>query len=252
LSKKTREERIKLKKARQQKLWKEPQPLKENFSLRHIEPLTDSQCKVFDAYEKGKNLVLYGTAGTGKTFLSVYLALKEIYETQKYDKVVIFRSAVPSRDAGFLPGNMKEKAAIYETPYHQICATIYGRGDAYTILKNKGVIEFMTSSYVRGITLDNAIIIVDEIQNFIDSELNSVITRVGKGSKLILCGDFSQNDLKKEKTAFNSYIKIFKAMPSFNLVEFGISDVVRSGLVKEYILTRHKLEVQNSIPFLGD
>lgn len=253
MSKKTREERKALKKARQQNAFKDNViPLKDHFSLKTIEPLTVKQCEVFDEYYKGKNLFLYGTAGTGKTFLSLYLSLNDIYETQKYNKIIIIRSAVASRDIGFMPGNMKEKTSYFEQPYHQIMSNLYGRDDAYTILKNKRIIEFMTTSYVRGITLDDSIIVVDEMQNFTEEELHSVLTRVGKNSKIILCGDLSQNDLKKEKTGFSLFVKIIKKMNSFSMVEFGIDDIVRSGLVKEYIIARNKVENQNSIPILRD
>lgn len=253
MSKKSREERKASKKARHQTAWKDNViPLKDHFSLKEIQPLTDKQCEAFEEYYKGKNLILYGTAGTGKTFLSIYLALKDIYENQKHNKIVIIRSAVPSRDLGFMPGNMKEKSSYFEQPYHQIMGNLYNRDDAYTILKNKHIVEFMTTSYVRGITLDNTIIIVDEIQNFTEEELHSVMTRVGKGSKIVLCGDLSQNDLKKEKTGFGLFVKIFKKMNSFSMVEFGIEDIVRSGLVKEYIIARNKVENQNNIPLLRD
>lgn len=253
MSKKSREERKALKKARQQTAFKDNViPLKDHFSLKEIEPLTNKQCEVFEEYAKGKNLFLYGTAGTGKTFLSLYLAMNNIYDNEKYNRVIIIRSAVASRDIGFMPGNIKEKSSYFEQPYHQIMSNLYGRDDAYTILKNKRVIEFMTTSYVRGITLDNAIVIVDEMQNFTEEELHSVVTRIGKNSRIILCGDLSQNDLKKEKTGFGLFVKIFKNMSSFSLVEFGIEDIVRSGLVKEYILARTRVENQNNIPILRD
>ena len=141
-----------------------------------------------------------------------------------------------------MPGNLKEKSSYFEQPYQQICSNLYERDDAYCILKTKKIIEFITTSYVRGITLDNAIIIVDEMQNFTEEELHSVLTRVGKNSKIILCGDLSQNDLKKEKTGFNLFVRIFENMSSFSLIKFDIEDIVRSGLVKEYIITRNKIE----------
>jgi phosphate starvation-inducible protein PhoH len=243
LSKKTREERRALKKARQKIAWKDNVVvLKNHFSLKEVEPLTIKQCEVFEEYKKGKNLLLYGIAGSGKTFLALYLALKDLEENKKHQKIIIVRSAVPSRDVGFMPGNLKEKSHYYESPYQQICSNLYGRDDAYSILKTKNVVEFITSSYVRGITLDDSIVIVDEIQNFTEEELHSIMTRIGKNSKIVLCGDLSQNDLKKEKTGFSTFVRIFKNMRSFSNVEFGIEDIVRSGLVKEYIITRDKLE----------
>jgi phosphate starvation-inducible PhoH-like protein/PhoH-like ATPase len=227
-----------VKKERNETAWKN------HLILKKVEPLTLNQCKVFEEYEKGKNLVLHGIAGSGKTYLALYLAMKEMeYNPKKYHQVVIFRSVVPGRSAGFLPGTLTEKASIFEDPYHQLFGKLYNRDDAYTILKQKGIVHFLTTSYVRGITLDNSIIIIDEFQNLINSELNSVITRTGIDSKLILCGDIVQNDLQKfEKTAVNDYLKIFNSMKSFSAVEFNIDDVVRGGLCREYILARHKLE----------
>lgn len=247
MSKKSKTEKKATKRHRNETAWKN------HLILKNIEPLTLNQCKVFEEYEKGKNLVLSGTAGTGKTYIALYLAMRDMELSNKYKQVVIFRSAVNTRDLGHLPGNLKEKAAIFEEPYYQLYSKLYQRDDAYGILKNKGIVNFLTTSYVRGITLDDTIVVIDEFQNMQDSELNSLITRLGVNSKLILCGDIVQNDLKKhEKTAINQYIKIFKTMKSFSLIEFNVEDVVRSGLVREYILARNKLEIMNSIPMLGD
>ena len=255
MSKRAKEERKKFRKEhnpQQQKPWNVPIPLKQHLTLREIEPLNTSQRRVFDEYDRGKHLVLHGFPGTGKTFIALFLALEELLEDQRHHKIIIVKSMVPQRDAGFLPGSIKEKGEAYEAPYHQICTSLFGRGDAYSLLKQKGHIEFITTSYIRGITLDDAIVIVEEYQNCVDNELNAVITRLGNNSRLILCGDITQNDLKRnEKTAVATYMKIFEKMPSFSLVEFGVGDVVRSGTVKEYLLTRYKLEEQGNIPSLA-
>jgi len=210
---------------------------KNSFRLAKIQPITENQQKTFDLYNNNKNLLLYGTAGTGKTFCALYLALHEVLSGYSdYRKIVIVRSIVPTRDMGFLPGSAEEKSAVYEAPYNAICTEILGRGDAYGLMKKKGIIEFMTSSFVRGITLKDCIVIVDEIQNMNFSELNSVVTRVGDNCRMIFSGDFKQNDLRREESGFKKFISIVSDIPSVSAIAFGIEDIVRSVFVKEYII----------------
>jgi predicted ribonuclease YlaK len=217
---------------------------KNHFELSKIYPLTLNQQKVFDAYEDGKNLVLSGSAGTGKTFVSLYLALNQILNSpQLYDKIIIIRSTVPSRDMGFLPGSAKEKIAVYEEPYSEICDNLFGRGDGYEVLKTKGIVHFTSTSYLRGLTLNNAIVILDEAQNLEAHEINTVMTRLGDNSRIIICGDFKQTDLvgKYQREGITELIRITHEIESFGHIEFGIDDIVRSGVVKEYLLAREKL-----------
>lgn len=212
---------------------------KNRFDLRHITPLTPNQQKMFSAYRNGQNIVGHGFAGTGKTFISLYLALEEILGgSTLYDKVIIVRSVVPSREMGYLPGSIKEKTKVYEEPYKEICDDLFGRGDAYDILKMRGVIQFTTTSFLRGITFNNAIVLVDEAQNLAYSELYTTLTRLGDTSRLLVCGDFRQTDLKKYESN-NSLIhmmNILKKMNSVQFVEFEKNDIVRSNFVKEFII----------------
>ena len=217
---------------------------KNNRELRNIVPLTDNQQKTFTEYSKNKNLVLHGMAGTGKTFCALYLALKEVLDPKSDQrKVFIVRSAVPTRDVGFLPGSLKEKIKQYENPYRSICSHIFSRGDAYDVLKGKDLVEFMSTSFVRGDTYDDCTLIVDEMQNLSFHELDSVITRAGEGTKVIFSGDFKQSDLanSRDRQGLQDFLKILKNMRSFSRIEFGVQDVVRSGLVKEYLITKDKL-----------
>jgi phosphate starvation-inducible PhoH-like protein len=216
---------------------------KNHFELRHIQPLTANQERVWDAYEAGSNLMLHGYAGTGKTFLSSYLALREVLHYETYKKVVIIRSVVPSRDMGFLPGTEKQKAEVYEQPYQEICDDLFGRGDGWKILKLKGLVEFTTTSFLRGMTFNDSIIIVDECNNMTFQEIDTVMTRIGNNSKIIFCGDYRQSDLHKphEKTGIKELMGITRRMPSFDHVEFGIEDIVRSGVVKEYIIQKTEM-----------
>lgn len=221
-----------------------PKTVRPNIKIRYIEPLTDNQRKAFESYNEGKNVLLHGLAGTGKTFISLYLALNEILaKNSQYKKVVIIRSIVPTRDIGFLPGNNKEKTKVYEGPYYAICNELFNRGDAYDILKTKGTVDFMSTSFIRGITINDSIVIADEINNMTFHELDSVITRIGNNCKLMLCGDFRQSDLPKqsEKQGLTSFMKILGKMGSFDHVEFDEEDIVRSGLVKEYIIAKDRL-----------
>jgi predicted ribonuclease YlaK len=230
---------------KRQKRGEEKNIVVNGLKIKQIKPKTQNQELVFKDFTNGKNLLIHGLPGTGKSFISLYLALSEIENFRTYHKVVIIRSVVPSRDMGFLPGNIKEKSKIYEQPYQEICRELYGRGDSYDILKNKGIIDFQTSSFLRGLTLDNSIIIVDECQNMTYSELSTIITRTGQNSKIIFCGDYRQTDLKydDERSGIFYFMKILKNMHKhFSCIEFTENDIVRSGLVKEFILTKAKYD----------
>ena len=211
------------------------------FFLRKISPLTETQKEVFDSYAEGYNLMLHGYAGTGKSFISLYLALKDVLtDNIPYDKVVIIRSVVQSRDMGFLPGTEKEKMKVFEEPYREIFAQIFNRKDAYDMLRLKNKVEFTTTSFLRGLTFEKSIIIVDEAQNMNFQELDTVITRVGTDSKIIFCGDFRQTDLNKKNdmSGIKQFMDITDRINSFVNIEFEIDDIVRSGLVKEYIIQK--------------
>jgi len=213
-----------------------------SFSLKKIEPKTRNQSEVVESFNENYNLVLHGVAGTGKTFLSLWLALKEVL-AGNYQRVIIIRSVVPSRDMGFLPGTAGEKMAIYEIPYQKICAELFGRGDAYDILKTKFLVDFVTTSHLRGTTLNDAIIIVDEIQNMNFEELDTVITRTGNHCRIIFCGDIEQTDLyrsKYDKTGVPQFLDIIENCESFSFVEFEEEDIIRSGIVKEWIIAKLK------------
>lgn len=212
-------------------------------SLNPIVPLTQNQKKAFDAYKKGKNLLLHGSAGTGKTFIALYLALNDVINNNKYKKVIIIRSTVPSRDMGFLPGTHKEKAKVYETPYHTICSELFGQASAYTSLKQKNQIEFISTSFIRGTTINDAVIIVDEMQNLNWMELSTSLTRVGDNCKVILSGDTRQSDLS-ERDGKHDLLKIMnvcKRMNIFHFVQMTTADIVRSGFVKDFIITCEEL-----------
>jgi predicted ribonuclease YlaK len=215
--------------------------------MRDIEPLTDNQKILFDSYKKEKHLVAYGCAGTGKTFITLYNALKDVLdEKSPYDKIYIVRSLVATREIGFLPGDHEDKSSLYQIPYKNMVKYMFEMPDdasfemLYGNLKTQGTISFWSTSFIRGTTLDNAIIIVDEFQNLNFHELDSIITRVGENSKIMFCGDATQSDLIKtnEKNGIIDFMKILRAMPSIDIVEFGVNDIVRSGFVKEYILAK--------------
>ena len=218
-----------------------------NTYLLDIEPITDNQKKLFDSYAEGKHLVAYGTAGTGKTFISLYNALADVLdETTPYERIYLVRSLVSTREIGFLPGDHEDKADIYQIPYKNMVKYMFQMPtDAdfemlYGNLKAQETIKFWSTSFIRGTTLDNAIVIVDEFQNLNFHELDSIITRVGENSRIIFCGDASQTDLVKtnDRNGIHDFLNILRKMPSFDIIEFGIDDIVRSGLVKEYIIAK--------------
>lgn len=213
--------------------------------LKTIQPLTENQRKFFEQYKNSHAMLLHGVAGTGKSYIALYKALEEALDKSSiYKKVVIVRSAVPSRDIGHLPGDEKEKTEVYKQPYVEICSDLFNRHDAFQRLQEQHAINFMITSFVRGITLDHSIIIVDECQNMTDMELNSIITRVGDRSKIIFCGDFRQSDLykKTDMSGLKKFMVIADMMPSFKTLEFEVEDIVRSDLVKEYIIARMQYE----------
>ena len=216
-------------------------------SLLDIQPLTKNQTILFDAYDLDKHLFVYGCAGTGKTFCALYLALKDVLdELTPYDRIVIVRSLVATREIGFLPGDHEDKSSLYQIPYKNMVKYMFEcNSDAefemlYGNLKAQETVKFWSTSFIRGTTLDNSIIIVDECQNLNFHELDSIITRVGDNSKIMFCGDATQSDLTRsnERDGILNFMKIIQRMPEFESIEFGVEDIVRSGLVKSYIVNK--------------
>lgn len=221
-----------------------------SLHLSKISPLTDNQAKSFDAFYNNSNLLLHGLAGTGKTFMSMYLGLESVMKKlSTHNQVVIVRSVVPTRDIGFLPGDEYNKIKIYEAPYRGICGELFGRDDAYDVLKHHKIIDFITTSFIRGITINNAVIIVDECNNMNFHELDSIITRVGSNCQLVFCGDFRQADLPKqsERDGLKHFMKILERMSCFQHVEFSEDDILRSDLVKQYIVMKDKLGYEDKV-----
>ena len=216
---------------------------KQHLELQEYEALTESQGEFFANYETGKSQVLSGSAGTGKTFMSLYKAFEEILNSKlNYRRIVIVRSAVATRDVGHLPGTLEEKQAIYEIPYIGICNELFNRGDAYGLMKKNGIIEFLLTSYVRGITLDETIVIVDEFQNLTAHEADSIMTRLGRGSKIIFCGDTFPTDFtRNNEKDIEKFVEVINRMPQhFDINEFNSDDIVRSGIVKDYIKAKER------------
>jgi phosphate starvation-inducible protein PhoH len=214
--------------------------------LKTFEPLTENQKKFFDAYKRQDYFIaLHGVAGTGKTFIALYKALEEILDkANPFKKIIVVRSAVQSREIGHLPGDADEKLEIYQQPYRQICETLFGRKDAWQRLTEQNYVEFISTSFIRGMSFDDAIIIVDEMQNMNFEEIDTVMTRVGYRSKIIWCGDYRQTDLRRsnDKSGILKFFDIAHHMTSFTRIEFTADDIVRSSLVKDYILAKLKHE----------
>ena len=218
--------------------------------LSTIKPITDSQKEVFETYKSGLNQFLFGCAGTGKTFISLYLALQDVLRNETpYDKVIVVRSLIPTREIGFLPGDEEDKAALYQVPYSNMMQFMFTQPNEqafsmlYDRLKAQGSFYFLSTSFLRGLTFDNSIIIVDECQNLNFHELDTIVTRVGQDSKIMFCGDFGQSDLTRlnEKNGLMNFLQILQEMNEFNCTEFDIGDIVRSGFVRSYLIQKTKL-----------
>tara|TARA_B100000287_G_scaffold14657_1_gene14790 strand:- start:3293 stop:4060 length:768 start_codon:yes stop_codon:yes gene_type:complete len=231
------------------KMMKRKKPIDKSY-MTEIKPLTDNQKVAFDEYKAGKNLLLHGAAGTGKTFIMLYLALQEVLdENTSYEKIYIVRSLVPTREIGFLPGDHEDKSYLYQIPYKNMVRYMFQMPDEnsfnmlYDNLRAQDTIDFWSTSFIRGTTLDNAIVIVDEFSNLNFHELDSMVTRIGEDCKIMLCGDITQTDLTREneKSGISDFIKILQEMKDFACVEFGIGDIVRSGLVRNYLIAKYNL-----------
>jgi predicted ribonuclease YlaK len=212
--------------------------------LLQFEPVTNNQEIAYKAWDEGDNLVLSGSAGTGKTFIGMYLALEDILDKDtEYDKLFIIRSMVPTRDMGYLPGSKEEKEQAYILPYKAIANEFFGDVASYNKMVTGKQIEFMSTSFIRGSTFDNCIMLVDEMQNLTFHELDSIITRVGKHSKIIFCGDYKQSDFKyqDEKDGIIGFLNIVEQLKNFTMVNFGWEDIVRSDFVRDYIMTKEML-----------
>jgi len=215
-------------------------------NLRVIEPATANQGLAFSEWKKGQHLVLSGSAGTGKTFMGMYLALQQVLDKDTpYDKVVVIRSIVPTRDIGFLPGDEEEKKEAYTGPYKSICTELFDEAEAWMKLSNFNTVQFISTSFIRGITLSNAIIVVDEMQNLNGHELDSVITRLGNNCRLIMCGDYYQSDFHRQgdKEGIMKFLSIVDRMNLFTVVEFDWKDIVRSDIVRDYIMTKEMMKI---------
>ena len=231
------------------KMMKRKKPINQTYFL-DVNPITENQQLFFDEWGKGKNLFAFGAAGTGKTFIALYLALKEVMnEESPYDKVYIVRSLVSTREIGFLPGTHEDKSELYQIPYKNMVRSMFHVPDQssfdmlYDNLKHQETISFWSTSFLRGTTLDDAIVIVDECQNLNFHELDSIITRVGQDSKIVFCGDVNQSDLQRtnERNGILDFQRILEEMEEFSMIEFGINDIVRSGLVKSYLISKMTL-----------
>jgi len=221
-------------------------------NLVNIKSITDNQKVVFDSWKKDKNQFLFGAAGTGKTFISLFLALRDVLDLKKpYDKVVLVRSLIPTREIGFLPGDEEDKAALYQVPYQNMVQFMFEMqndqqfNNLYDKLKGQGTLYFLSTSFLRGLTFDNTVIIVDECQNMNFHELDTIITRVGQDSKIVFCGDFDQTDLvrQNERNGLHDFLRILEEMEEFNCTEFTIGDIVRSGFVRSYLINKIKLGI---------
>jgi len=214
--------------------------------LLEYEPLTNNQARAYESWDEGDNLILTGSAGTGKTFMGMYLGLECVLDAETLqDRLIVIRSMVPTRDMGFIPGTKEEKEDVYTAPYKAICDELFGGKESWNKSINTKRIEFQSTSYIRGVTIDNAVILVDEMQNLNFHELDSVITRVGKNSRIIFSGDSVQTDFKysDDRSGIYKFISIVEQLKNFDIINFGWEDIVRSDFVRDYIMTKEMLNL---------
>ena len=231
---------------------KRRQPINTDMMVK-IEPLTENQEKIFEAWDKGQHLFVYGAAGTGKTFCALYKALHScLKENPDYSNVYIVRSLVATREIGFLPGDHEDKSSLYQIPYKNMVKYMFEMSSdqefeaLYGALKAQETIKFWSTSFLRGVTLDNAVIIIDEMQNLNFHELDSIITRVGENSRIVFCGDAMQSDLvkDKERNGIHDFMRILEVMTEdFSLIEMDINDICRSGLVRNYLIAKNSINL---------
>ena len=216
--------------------------------LAEVTPLTPNQERIFKAWDEGKHMFIYGSAGTGKTFTALYNALKDtLKDDPTYDQIYLVRSLVATREIGFLPGDLEDKTSMWQIPYKNMVKYMFELGSdeefdvLYSALRTQETIKFWSTSFLRCTTLDDSVIIIDEMQNLNFHELDSIITRVGEGSRIIFCGDGKQSDLRRqdEKGGIYDFMQILERMPDdFELIEMTTDDIVRSGLVRNYLVTK--------------
>lgn len=219
------------------------EPSKKRWSKHDLcafRPLTEKQKDSIYAFSSGKHLALLGSAGTGKTFLGIYLASSLMVDPDSQtDKIIVLRTAVQARDQGFVKGDPAEKMDPYSVPYKQAFTKIFGRANSfYDLIKAKKLV-FDSTSFLRSVTFDNAVVIFDEAQNAEFREINTVITRLGQNSRLILIGDSLQDDLSKnEESGLPKFSKIVtQHLPTdFHITTFTSEDIVRSDLVKRWVI----------------
>ena len=215
--------------------------------LETYDPITANQKIAYEAWDDGDNLALVGSAGTGKTFIAMYLGLEAVLEKQSpYDSITIFRSVVPTRDMGYLPGSLEEKQEVFETPYKNIAMELIGGDQPYKRLVQNHMVKFLTTSYIRGMTIDNSIVIVDECQNLSFHELDSVITRIGNNCRIIFCGDYHQSDFtsESEKDGVIKFMRVVEHLKNFSVITFNWDDIVRSDFVRDYIMAKEMLGIK--------
>lgn len=210
--------------------------------LRQIRPKTETQVIAFDAFNHYDHVVLNGSPGTGKTLLALYVALQSILDSKEQTHIKILRSAVPCRDQGFIKGTLAEKNQVYEAPYESLCYELLGKATAYEHLKKSGQVSFETTGYLRGVTLNDTVVIVDEAQNMSFSEMNTIVSRLGENSRMFICGDMAQCDLKKNDSGYAKALRVWENMAEFEIVTFTHDDILRNEVIKQWIIESEKVK----------
>jgi phosphate starvation-inducible PhoH-like protein len=207
-----------------------------------IMPRTPNQREYIKAMRDYDMVVSFGPAGTGKSFLAVAFALAEL-QSGRFNKIVLTRPVVEAGEKlGFLPGDLYEKVHPYLRPLYDAFMTIVGP-DRFRLLREDEIVEIVPLAYMRGRTLDNAVIILDEAQNTTPEQMKMFLTRMGQNSKVIINGDLTQIDLEnKRRSGLQSAETILKGVAGISFIRFTGADIVRHVLVQKILDAYDKFE----------
>ena len=200
-----------------------------------VTPKTDGQIRYCKTVNNNDVVFCNGPAGTGKTFLAVCFAISAL-ESNLIDKIVLCRPAVEAgENLGFLPGDLKDKVDPYLAPLYDALNVLYDEKKLIKLLETK-IIEIVPLAYMRGRTLDNSFMILDEAQNSTITQMKMFLTRLGVGSKSIITGDVTQIDLQsKKESGLVQVAKVLKGIKGIGFANLNQNDVVRHPLVKKII-----------------
>lgn len=210
---------------------------RERFTRKALEARTEAQGHYILSMQSNQLTFGVGPAGTGKTFCCTYLAA-QLFADRKVAKIIVTRPAVEAGGGlGFLPGTIQEKFEPYFAPFRQVLEDYFGASHLEYLIR-RGQVEIAPLEYIRGLTFDDAFVILDEAQNTTPTQMKLFLTRLGQYSRVVVNGDVDQKDIRC-RSGLEDAIERLEGCPGVNICHFTEDDVVRSGLVRE-ILKRYR------------